>query len=450
MLKVIVPNNNIPERQYIVDVLLTEFLGLEYAFETTDNQNDWSIFLDNGGSIVIRDAFFSRHKEPLSYLAESNIPSQVGFCKLEFSPEADMPVLFGEGGLSISQSSIICDVDIFAGAFFMLTRWEEYVNKVRDTHDRFPAAESLAFKNGFLDRPVVNEYVELLWSLLIELGYEGARKTRSFTVVPTHDVDSTFYWRDWRFIAKTLAGDILKRKSLSRFWSNFCEIGRIIFSNAKDRFDTFDELMEISESVGGKSHFFFMAGGNSKYDNAYEIVSSKTKRLIKRIKQRGHYIGIHPSYNSYLDSEMLNKERDSLALVAEQAVVHGRHHVLRYDVSETPRLWGELNMYWDSTLGYAGHNGFRAGVCYPFSMFDFLNRKKLCLIQKPLIFMEVTDFKYRHLSLEKALSESQRLVSVVRKFNGEFVCLWHNSNICGPIWRERFDQIYRMILSAAK
>ncbi|MCH2159782.1 MAG: polysaccharide deacetylase family protein [Oleiphilaceae bacterium] len=450
MLKVCVPKNNVPERRYIADVLLSDFLGLEYLFESSEEQDDWSIFLENGNSIVIRDAFFSKHKESLSYLAQNNIPSDVEFCELPFTPESDLPVLFGKGELSISHSSITCEVDIFAGAFFMLTRWEEYVNKARDAHDRFPAAESLAFKYGFLERPIVNEYVEFFWTLLTRLGYLGARKERSFTIVPTHDVDSTFFWRDSGFVVKTLAGDILKRKSLTQFWYNFIEILKVGLSSAKDRFDTFDELMAISEGADVKSHFFFMSGGNSKYDNAYEIESRKTKRLIKSIKERGHYIGIHPSYNSYLDADMLEKEIARLAFVSEQEIVHGRHHVLRYDVAITPTLWNELNMKWDSTLGYAEHNGFRAGVCYPFSMYDFLRRKKLCLTQKPLVFMEVTDFKYRSLTLAQALNATNNLLSVVKKYNGEFVCLWHNSNIYGVTWRERFHQIYKMILSSSK
>ena len=449
MLKVLVPNNNIPERRYIIDVLLTEFLGLEYSFESSEKQNEWTIFLDNGSSIVIRVAFISNHKEPLSYLAENNIPSNVEFCELAFSPEPDMPVLFGKGGLSISQSSIICDVDIFAGAFFMLTRWEEYVNKARDAHDRFPATESLAFKYGFLDRPIVNEYVEFFWNILVQLGFQGAKKERSFNIVPTHDVDSTFYWRNWRFILKTLAGDLVKRKAIKKFASSLIELIQIGLGFRKDPFDTFDMLMHSSDNHRVKSHFFFMAGGNSKYDNAYEIGNTKTKRLIKKIKERGHFIGVHPSYNSYLDGEMLEEERARVAKVAEQEVVHGRHHVLRYDVTKTPRLWNELNMQWDSTLGYAEHNGFRAGVCYPFKMFDFLSGIVLSTKQKPLVFMEVTDFKYRNLKLEQAFKETQHLVSTVKKYDGEFVCLWHNSNINGVVWRKRFNKIYRMILSAS-
>ena len=44
--------------------------------------------------------------------------------------------------------------DIFAASFYLITRYEEYLPHVQDVHERFPADESIAFKNGFLEQPV--------------------------------------------------------------------------------------------------------------------------------------------------------------------------------------------------------------------------------------------------------------------------------------------------------
>ena len=55
-------------------------------------------------------------------------------------------MLFGTGDLEMRDDSIICGSDLFAGAFFMLTRWEEYVVKERDVHGRFCSSNSLAFR----------------------------------------------------------------------------------------------------------------------------------------------------------------------------------------------------------------------------------------------------------------------------------------------------------------
>lgn len=449
MIKITIPNNNIEERKYILDIFFDEFLGLDFELVINNECRDWKIELENGNKLIVEDHFFNKYQKDLEYLKLENIPTEVEFAQNEFTSEKDIPIIYGNTKLETNNEelkTIICGIDIFASSFFMLTRWEEHVNKNRDSHDRFPATESLAYKNSFLDRPVVNEYVEMLWNMLVELGYKEKRQEREFKIVPTHDVDNAFYWKTNKFILRTLAGDILKRKSPKVLLANLLSVVKIKLGLEKDIFDTYDLLMDISEKANTKSYFFFMCGGNSKYDNGYSIYDKKVQKLISHIKQRGHYIGIHPSYNTFNDKDMLKNEVQKLSHAASADIVYGRHHVLRYDVSLTPSIWENANMKWDSTLGYADSNGFRVGTCYEYSMFDFINRKKLDLKQKPLIYMEVTDFKYLNLSIDDSKEKTINLLNKVKKYNGEFVSLWHNSNINRKEWKENFDLLYLEVL----
>ena len=60
------------------------------------------------------------------------------------------------------ESALPCD--IFAAAFFLLSRYEEYLPHVKDEQGRFRASESLAQNNGFLQVPVVDIWaLRLLW-----------------------------------------------------------------------------------------------------------------------------------------------------------------------------------------------------------------------------------------------------------------------------------------------
>jgi len=45
----------------------------------------------------------------------------------------------------------------------------------------------------------------------------------------------------------------------------------------------------------------------------------------------------------------------------------------------------------------------------------------------PLIAMDVTLFHYRQLSTDDALSAVKDLVNEIKKFNGVFTLLWHNT-----------------------
>lgn len=364
MIEIKIPNNNINEREYILDVIFNEFLGLKYKVEVKrkKEEDNWEIKLPNKKTLIIKDTFFSKYPKDLEYLKFENIPK-----KLE-------------------------DLDMFAACFFMLSRWEEYVDKTRDKHDRFLATQSLAYKQGFLDRPVVNEYVQELKNMLLKLDENLKFKIQKPKLILTHDVDSLYQWRSFKHIFRVMLGDLIKRKSIKLALQRFKEYYLIKKGKLKDSFDNFDWLMEQSESMGIKSRFYFMSGGTSSYDNAYKIDESKSLELIKKIQDRGHIIGIHPSYNAYNDTKQFKKEKDLLENVIEEKVIEGREHYLRFEVPTTWQIYEDNCMLVDSTCGYADKEGFRCGTGDEFSVFNILTRKKLTLKERPLIFMDSRDF----------------------------------------------------------
>ena len=58
MLKITIPNNNIDERKYIIDIIFDEFLGLAFKVLESDNCQDWIIELENGNKLIFQDHFF--------------------------------------------------------------------------------------------------------------------------------------------------------------------------------------------------------------------------------------------------------------------------------------------------------------------------------------------------------------------------------------------------------
>ena len=393
MIKIKIPNNNINERKYILDILFNEFLGLEYKLEL--GSQNYEIELENKKILTIKDTFFNNHPKDLEYLKLENIPNKIE------------------------------ELDIFAASFFMLTRWEEYVNKNRDSHYRFPSTESLAYKQGFLDRPIVNEYVEELKTMLLELDDSLVFKKREYELFLTHDVDELYQWKSWKQIFRTALGDILKRRSISLAMERFAEYFLIKREKIKDPFDTLDWLMDKSDAIGVKSRFYFMSGGVTSYDNRYKIDESKSLELIEKIKKRGHIIGIHPSYNAFNDSKQLKKELYLLEKTVGQKITEGREHYLRFEVPTTWQAWEDNGLQVDSTCGYADKEGFRCGTGNEFSVFNILTRKKLKLKERPLVVMDCSLFEYNNYSYD----EAKEKIYSMKKNTNNFTMLWHNSYI---------------------
>jgi len=444
MIKINIPGNFIPERTYTIDVLLGEFLGLYYQIGYHE-KNEYEFVLENNSIVIIQDHFFSSIQDGLTYLHEKNIPAQVKFLKNPFLTESDIPVIYGSEEFHVENGKIVCGIDVIASSFFMLSRWEEYVNKTRDLHLRFPATESLAYKKNFIDRPVVNEYVELLWSMFKHLGIQQKRKPREFQLYLTHDVDHIEYWKKPTKVLRAIAKDLIRKLDVISALKHMHEYYQVKQNMKKDPYDTFDELMDLSESINVQSRFYFMSGGTTRYDNYYSIAEPKAKKIIDEIKKRGHIIGFHPSYNTYNNHEQWSKEKVLLENVLEDEIAEGRQHFLRFEVPKTWQIWNDHHMVMDTTLSYADREGFRCGTCYEYSVFNILTRKKLRLKENPLIVMEGSFYTYQKSSPEYMNNKIKQLIKIVERYKGNFVLLWHNSSFNIGEWKN-YQHIYSQIL----
>jgi len=420
MITVTIPNNNIEERRYICSILFNEFLGI--GFDVEYGSKDYEIKLDNGNILIIEDHFFNDFPKDLQYLDIANIPKTIK----QTNDEEKTPIIYGHDTMRLYTKNVnycICGIDIFASSFFMLTRWEEYVTKCRDMHGRFPGYESFAFKNNFLEIPVVDKYVDKLWQMLESLKIQQKRKKFERELFLTHDIDELFRWKNWIQVIRVATGDLLKRRNLGLAIERFLQYYHIKKGNILDPYDTFDYLMEVSESIGIKSQFYFMSGGQTKYDNRYAINDARVLSLIKKIKSRGHTIGIHPSYNAYNDSIQLHKEKTRLEEIIHEEVKEGREHYLRFEVPYTWQIWEDNNMEIDSTCGYSDKEGFRCGTGTEYSVFNILTREKLKLRERPLVVMDRSLFSYQSLTHDEASCKLDNL----RKQANCLTILWHNS-----------------------
>ena len=446
MIKITIADHFVSEKKYVIDILFNEFLGLDYHILMSPRCKGYCIQLENKNKIVVEDHFFNRFEDYRDYLNAKHIPVNVGYSKNRFAV-GGIPVIFGTGRLEEKKGKISCGIDIFASVFFMLSRWEEYANPVRDTHQRFPATASLAFKQNFLDRPVVNEYVEMLWQMLCDSGCKQQKKEHPFSFVLTHDVDALLKWLGWYGVLRTAAGDILKRRQPGTAISRVQEYTKIRRGKIKDPFDTYDWLMDLSESLNLKSRFYFMSSGISRspFDNRtpYPIDHPAARAIFTKIKKRGHIIGFHPGYDSGDDEILWETQKKQLEKVCACPVTSGRQHFLRFSVPHTWQLWENQGMEVDSTCGFADREGFRCGTGNLFSVFNILTRQKLKLKEMPLVFMDARNFVCGGFQANSQFEHNLGdIIHNAKKFKSLVTLLFHNTVFID----NAYVQMYREIL----
>ena len=78
-----IPENNVEERCYIINILLNEFLSLDYEIKCGENEH-YVLFLPNDNILVIEDHFFNKYPNKKDYLCFDNIPKQVVFSSNKF------------------------------------------------------------------------------------------------------------------------------------------------------------------------------------------------------------------------------------------------------------------------------------------------------------------------------------------------------------------------------
>ena len=446
MLTVSIPNKFRQEIEYTFDVLLNTFLGVRYILKTHAG-NDFIVSLPNNNNLIIRNKFFSQFDEQNGYLHKRNIPEKPEFVPSKFSIENDIPVIFGDKSIEISQDHIYCGPDIIASSFFMLTRWEEHCIKEKDQYGNFPTELSYLHRNKLKYRPIVNEYVELLWNMLVHLGVEENRKTRQYQLKITHDIDNFARFESFQKYLKAIAGDFILRKKPGLSLKTTLEFLKVRSGKLKDPYDTFNFFMNVSEGHGIKSHFYFIPGMIPEEDVRYNINDTRVVKTIQHIISRGHEVGVHGTYSGFNDPTQFKNELQRLQEIHPD-ISEGRQHYLRFSNPETWQIWEDIDLKYDSSIGYEYDCGFRAGVCYEYPVFNILTRKKLNLIEQPLVFMESALYD-KYPDQTEFLNNLMDLVETVKKYNGLFVFLWHNSNINTYEWKglgNKYAEIVKSIV----
>jgi hypothetical protein len=447
------------ERRYVLDVVLRDWLGLDYEVVPAE-RGDVVIQLEgvlDASQVSLPDVLFATPRD--LWLSESSMPIHP-LARIDAGRYSALPILYATSaqpaGWTTTSTGRAIDVDVLGSIFFMLTRYEEVVRRLRDEHERFPAYASLGTLEGFTERPVADEYTDLLWAGLQATWPHLTRRGSTYRLRLSHDVDQPWAAVDQPvpLVVRSIGADLFERAdpalAITRSRALLAaRSGRI----SHDPFDTFELLMTTSEERGLRSTFYFMTGGTSvPLDGRYRIEDLPIGQLLRTIHDRGHEIGLHASYDSYDRPDQMSQEFEALkaacrAVGVEQGSWGVRQHYLRFEAPLTWRIQELAGFEHDSTLGFADQVGFRAGTAREFQVFDVREGRALNLRERPLILMDASLLGYMGLSLDQAMARARQVAAVVRQQNADVVVCFHNSALPGSRQRSRYRNLVRALAS---
>lgn len=353
--------------------------------------------------------------------------------------------------IEVNCDSYLIHYDIPGLTYWMLARVEEIGRFDLDKHERFPATASHAFMNHYLERPVVEEWFHLLEQVIQRQWPSVSLKQHCFFMQVSHDVDapSRYAFAKPGQLTIRMLGD-LKRREFGSFaiapWIWFFSKQKL---HRADPSNTFDWIMDLSEKHGLVSSFYFIGGRtHPPTDPQYALHQPLIRDILKHIHSRGHEIGLHPSYNTYLWPDRLKYEADQLKNVCHQEGIKqtdfgGRMHYLRWRCPDTLIAWERANLTYDATLTYADLPGFRCGTSREYPAFDPVNQNELSLRIRPLVVMEKTVIGKNYLGLGEgsaALNKFLKLKETCRAMKMPFTLLWHNTSL-SPVEKRLYENV---------
>jgi len=233
----------------------------------------------------------------------------------------------------------------------------------------------------------------------------------------THDVDRIR--KTYQYITRSFK--YLKKGDFKNIYREFLSIPT--FNSV---YWNFEDIMSIEDSNNIRSTFFFLnesipfnilAPVDWKLSlGRYKISEKKLKDIIHTLDTNGWEIGLHSSYNSYLNPRLIKKEKFLLESIVNHNIIGIRQHYLKLN-NQTWRNQKNAGFSYDSSFGYTNKIGFKDDKIAPFRPFndDF--------IVFPLCIMDSC-----FMNDNEGFKKLDYIMEQIEKEEGILVLNWHSNN----------------------
>ncbi|MFZ1784203.1 MAG: polysaccharide deacetylase family protein [Ferruginibacter sp.] len=397
--------------QYICSFIFKEQLGIDFKI-TIDSQKfkeqEVPKINYSDSKITATEFYIKNH----ALLFEQQIKEQVIECFTENEHKA-----------FFKTENSDFPFDLFAAAFYLLSRYEEYLPHEKDMYGRYGHQNALAFKQEFLRLPLVNIWINEFAKALSQKFSSLAVQLPGFKFVPTYDIDIAYSYKH-KGVLRNIGG-FLKSPSLARI--------NVLTGFQKDPFDCYGWLNDLHQQHNLNPIFFFLvAEKNGSYDKNILPHKDTMWKLVKQHAKK-YQVGLHPSWQSGDEISLLKKEKEQLeamcspGLTAGSDVTRSRQHYIRFHLPQGYQRLIDAGITDDYSMGYGSINGFRASVASSFYWYDLENDQQTSLRIHPFCFMEANSYYEQKQDPAQSFEEMMHYLQVCKKVNGTLISIWHNN-----------------------
>ena len=395
-----------PRLQYICQFVFKEMLGADF-------------------SITIDSEAYRNYAGPRINYSQLELPGDEGFQLRNHSllfednivPQKIDCFTFNDSKAFFKTADGDLPFDILAAAFYLLSRYEEYLPHEKDEYGRYAHTNSLAYREGFLEQPLLDSWIRDFAVRLQQRFPSFNYQLPAFSFQPTYDIDIAYSYLH-KGLVRNLGG-FLKAPSLERI--------AVLLGIRKDPFDSYAAMEELHKLYRLSPVWFFLVPErNGKYDKNILPHKKAIWQLISRIAKK-YKIGLHPSWQSGDQPSLLKKEKAQLEAMSGNTVSGSRQHYIRFNLPEDYRRLIAAGISDDYSMGYGSINGFRASVAASFNWYDLEKDESTALRIHPFCFMDANAFYEQRQNPEQTLNEMMNYYRVCKENGGTMITIWHNN-----------------------
>jgi hypothetical protein len=147
--------------------------------------------------------------------------------------------------------------------------------------------------------------------------------------------------------------------------------------------------MELERASGATATYFAMSGPYSlrRYGARSGANSARLRRVLDLARRLGHRVGLHGCAYSLRHQDYASQRRRLSEAFGEEITWH-RSHYLVYDPRRSPVLLEAAGLRVDSTVASHQANGFRAGLAWPYRLWNWTEGRPSRVVELPMVFMD--------------------------------------------------------------
>ncbi|MBN1250580.1 MAG: polysaccharide deacetylase family protein [Bacteroidales bacterium] len=412
--------------EYAFDLIFNNILKLKYKLI-----DDFELFKSSKEHKLIY-SYTDDYDEEFLFLKANNLLFEDSI----FEIEIDLFNWQSEKVFFKSSEKSIIPFDIFSASFYLVSRYEEYLPLKKDKHNRFSAENSIAFKNGFLEKPIINIWSKLFKIELIKHFPDLHFGKNKFKFISTIDIDNASAHLQKGFIRNLLSYFQL---ILNLNFKEIVKKTKVLAKIEKDPFDNFDFLNKVHEKYNYKPIYFILFSKYSKFDKNLSVFNKYFVNLINKISEK-YEIAIHPSYYSNRDLKILETEKLNLENTIGKKINKSRQHYLKIEFPKTYKNLIKIGICEDYSMGYSNYCGFRAGTCNSFYYFDLEQNIKTNLKIIPFAVMDLCLINNSIINQKELIN---RILNNLKQLESQLVSLWHNDYLNSKNAQNIFEEMLK-------